>query len=217
MSEVRCSCGALNRVPSRSLWRSLREIPRCGKCKAGLPEPKHVRAGRIILRLRRYPVQIAIGVVALFGLTIAALNFGPQERAAETGAVCTPQFKPAVGDYMITDFSPRVAPFQVNTRDGFDYLVKLQSTDNRFSSLTFYVQGGVPFETRIPLGSYVLKYVAGTKWCGPDQLFGNRSAQESPSTLAFEETMSGYGGQTITLYGVPNGNFSTHAIPIRQF
>jgi len=145
------------------------------------------------------------------------LNLGPHERAAEANATCAAQFKPQVGDYMITDFSPRIAPFQINTHVGYDYLVKLENIENPFLSLMFYVAGGVPFETRVPVGSYVLKYVAGDKWCGPNKLFGNQSLEKGRRILVFDETLEGIHWNSVTLYPVPNGNFATETLPISQF
>ena len=50
MAEVRCSCGALNRIKRYSIS----QIPVCGKCHAKLPEQQGRRALRSLYRERRW-------------------------------------------------------------------------------------------------------------------------------------------------------------------
>lgn len=130
---------------------------------------------------------------------------------------CVAQATPFPGDYQITDSSPRLAPFSVETLAGSDYLVKLQNIQDWAKSLSFFLHGGQSFETTVPLGSYVLKYAAGLTWCGATELFGNGVIQKGRTLLVFTEDQDGYTGQTVTLFGVPRGNFSTELIPREQF
>jgi hypothetical protein len=80
-----------------------------------------------------------------------------------------------------------VAPFRVETQPGSDYLVKLESTENKLFSFVFFIVGGQPFETTVPAGTYVLKYVAGKTWCGRTLLFGNKVAQRGRTLFIFDD------------------------------
>ena len=119
---------------------------------------------------------------------------------------------------MITNFSPRLAPFEVNTVGRRDYLVKLDDAQDSRRRLTFYVAGGIPFQTTVPIGTYVLKYADGDHWCGPLKLFGGDVVQKSRTDLVFDYASDGsVSGQTVTLYPVLNGNFATTEVPANQF
>lgn len=122
-----------------------------------------------------------------------------------------------MGDYLITDFADRVAPFSVVTESGLDYLVKLEHPNERTSALFFYVSGGQDFHTKVPLGTYALKYLAGKTWCGRSLYFGNKQAERGRKLLTFSEDTAATNGHTVTLYGVPHGNFDTQTISKDDF
>jgi hypothetical protein len=212
--EVRCTksdCGTLNRVPAYSI----RKIPTCGRCGEPLPEQVAVKTLRGLYQSRRFFFRLAI--LALPLLFFAWVGSGSHDPTIRGAAECQAQPRPTVGDYLITDFSDRVVPFAIETDRGLDYLVKLERTDNRFASLTFFIVGGQNFETKVPIGNYALKYVAGKTWCGRRLFFGNKQAEQGHIKLAFSATGDGYEGHTVTLYGVANGNFSTDTIPMGDF
>jgi hypothetical protein len=211
MAEIRCAnCGTLNRVRRYSIHK----IPQCGECHAGLPESPLRKAVRGLYIWRRYFLLLAV----LASPLCFFLWLGERQNVIATQtANCLAQLQPPVGDYLITDFADRVAPFEVETESGLDYLVKLQRSDERTSALWFYLIGGRNFQTKVPLGTYVLKYVAGSRWCGLRFYFGNKQAQRGKTSLTFSEDARGLNGNTVTLYGVPQGNFETDAIPLSEF
>lgn len=211
MREIRCgSCGTLNRVRSHSI----RQVPRCGKCQVALPEGISARVMRGLFVWRRYFASLAV---------LAALSFffawiwSAREPTNQQAIECEPQSKPSTGDYFITDFASRIVPFRVETQPGFNFLVKLESTKNKLSSFTFFVDGGQPFETTVPPGTYILKYVAGKTWCGRTLLFGNKVAERARTPLVFDKPDFGFEGQTVTLYEVPRRNFETETISKDEF
>jgi hypothetical protein len=214
--EIRCEdCGTLNRVRTYSF----RQIPRCGNCHKPLPEPFSIRVMRGPYRWRWYFARLAalaspLALIVTIGLWIGP---SPNDPTAANVIACTPQPRPTVGDYLVTDFSDRVAPFEVRTSSNLEYLIKLERVESTPHSLTFFVIGGQHFETDVPLGTYRLEYVAGKTWCGRSLLFGNQEAQEGRKLLTFERTTNGYDGRTVTLYGVPHGNFAAKAIPKSAF
>jgi hypothetical protein len=147
MRELRCgSCGTLNRVRAHSI----RQIPKCGKCQHALPESIGIRAARELYVWRRYFAALGVLATPLLLLIVWGLALGPADPIARRVIDCAPQPRPSSGDYFIADFSSRVAPFRVETQPGSDYLVKLESTENKLFSFVFFIVGGQPFETTVP-------------------------------------------------------------------
>ena len=221
MREVRCtSCNTLNRVRDYSFTR----IPWCGKrgCGAVLPEPAGTKPIRFLYQSRRWAVSVLLGTALLtyvwVGSHSASSTQTSSSASSEPVPTCVAQDRPYQGEYAILHFSPRRAPFKINTAAGFDYLVKLENVQDRSSSLSFFVYGGVPFETDVPLGVYVLKYAAGKTWCGDKDLFGKETFAKKGSTLlVFEQKYDRYSGQAITLIAQPSGNFRTDYIKLSEF
>jgi hypothetical protein len=211
MREIRCgSCGTLNRVRSHSI----RQVPHCGKCQVALTEGIGARVMRGLFVWRRYFASLAVLAALLFLFTwIWSASEPTNQQAVE----CEPQSKPSTGDYFITDFASRIVPFRVETQPGFNYLVKLESTKDKLSSFTFFVDGGQPFETAVPPGTYVLKYVVGKTWCGRTLLFGNKVAERGRTPLVFDKPDFGFEGQTVTLHEVPHRSFETATISKDEF
>jgi hypothetical protein len=211
--EVRCtSCGVLNGVPRYSIAR----IPSCGKCHAALPELGTTKAFRHLYRFRFLGGAAVLALIVLLSLWAPwAPTVTSKQVVAET---CSGRPQPSQGEYEISDFSPRVAPFKINTAAGFNYLVKLESVNNSFASLSFFIYGGEPFETEVPLGVYVLKYAAGKTWCSRKNLFGKDTfAKKGSRRLVFEQKYNGYNGQEITLIEQRSGNFHTEYITLSEF
>lgn len=160
---------------------------------------------------------MSLAILASPLVVFAWLGSGPKEAGMRDVAECPAQPKPPAGDYLITDFSDRVAPFGVKSDRGLDYLVKLERTDERTARLLFYLIGGQQFETRVPLGTYRLTYAAGNTWCGLPLLFGNKQVERGRVFLTFSQSSDHFDGHTVTLYTVPHGNFETEVIPREQF
>jgi hypothetical protein len=210
--EVRCEhCSAVNRVRRYSF----RQIQKCGSCHRSLPENLAVKALRGLYLWSTGFAGLTVFASAL--LLFAWVGSSPHGPTVQEIIDCTAQTPPPVGDYLVTDFADRLAPFEINTSQGFDYLVKLEQTGRRAVGLTFFVIGGQQFETMVPLGTYTLKYVAGKTWCGRSVLFGNQQAERGRSLLTFDRTGDRYEGQTVTLYPVPDGNFAIATISRPQF
>ena len=112
----------------------------------------------------------------------------------------------------------KIAPFKIKTSYGSNYLVKLVSTYSQDTIMTIFVKGGDTVTTKVPLGTYVVKYATGTEWYGYKHLFGKETGYSKADTsFIFENTGYQISGYTITLYRVSNGNLSTTAIDPSQF
>ena len=65
-----------------------------------------------------------------------------------------------------------IAPFEIKSSTGANYLVKLVDTSTGDDVLTTFVRGGETVDINAPLGTYYVKYASGKNWYGDDYLFG---------------------------------------------
>jgi hypothetical protein len=125
---------------------------------------------------------------------------------------------PAHGVYSVYNFSPRVAPLKINTSGQSNYLVKLEDAITGQPYISFFLYGGVSFETDVPIGEFIFKYASGSTWCGDRDLFGNGTVtKKSRTTLVFARDDDGVEGHEISLTPQPRGNFSTISISRAEF
>jgi len=111
-----------------------------------------------------------------------------------------------------------VAPLQVKTQVGANYYIKVVDWTTKSEVLTAFVQGGQPFETTVPVGSYEIKYAAGQAWFGPALDFGeSASYSRCDDRFDFAQTTYGYNGFTIELILQRHGNLQTNPISSEDF
>ena len=112
-----------------------------------------------------------------------------------------------------------LAPFEVRTRaGGGHYFVKVADWATGVPVATMVVHEGSSAEILLPLGSYEVKYAAGTTWYGPDYLFGPETAfGRADSRFDFVEEGNQYSGYTVELYLQRDGNLRTSTIRADQF
>jgi ribosomal protein L37AE/L43A len=112
----------------------------------------------------------------------------------------------------------RIAPFEIKSARGSDYLVKLADSVSGQSVVKVFVRGGSAVNINVPLGTYVVKYASGDTWHGYDYLFGPKTDYSKASEyLTFQHTANRVQGHTITLYKVPYGNLHTERIKPDEF
>lgn len=136
---------------------------------------------------------------------------------------------PKSGIFKVYSKKKRVAPLKIlankdplhlfdeeNERD--NYFFKLYDYDTNREVLSFFIRAGEDLEIKVPLGSYMLKYVSGTIWYGEKYLFGYPSNYFVFSqVLDFSEGYGYYEGHTITMYKQRNGTLSTKSISEENF
>jgi len=111
-----------------------------------------------------------------------------------------------------------IAPFEIKSSTGSHYLVKLADAYSDSDVLTVFVHGGSTVQIDVPLGTYIVKYAAGTKWYGYKHLFGpETSYSKADETFRFERNGYQVTGYTITLYTVLHGNLQTSTIRPEDF
>ncbi len=112
----------------------------------------------------------------------------------------------------------RIAPLAIRTSPGDNYLVKLVDALNGTPVMYMMIEGGRPFETRVPLGIYRIRYAAGKQWLNLNDLFGEHTVtSEAEQSFNFRRTADGVTGYQIELILQRSGNLHTKAIPRAQF
>ncbi|MFX0541262.1 hypothetical protein ACEWPM_005960 [Roseovarius sp. S4756] len=104
---------------------------------------------------------------------------------------------------------PAVFPLQVKTPPGQDYFLTLIDASTDSPALAAYIEGGTFFKVLVPPGIFRVKFAAGDKWQGEDDLFGPGAQTqifELRDPLTFETR--GYdtkAGHLVDLVGAPQG------------
>jgi hypothetical protein len=112
----------------------------------------------------------------------------------------------------------RVAPLEIQTQSGLNYLVKLVDARTKSPVLTVFVVGGTTVNVDVPLGTYEVRYTCGDSWYGYQYLFGDSGSYSKADDLfAFTQSGSKVTGYTITLFPVEHGNLKTEYIAPTAF
>jgi ribosomal protein S27AE len=220
-------CGSKNRVASHS--QKLR--PLCGNCKAVLTESVLVAAKRFAVRLK--PVWIGISIVAGVIVLVVLAN-QPPKRGPTLSQTPPPRVAtrppplnfdqpllplPFNGSQKTYSSADAVAPLTISTRQGTGhYFVKIVDWTTDALVMTVFVRSGQSVSTKVPLGSYKIKYTAGNQWYGETYLFGpDTSYNMADKQFDFEEIGNQVTGFTVELFLQPNGNLNTKRISPKDF
>ncbi|MDD9823647.1 MAG: hypothetical protein OXU43_00440 [Gammaproteobacteria bacterium] len=110
-----------------------------------------------------------------------------------------------------------VAPFEIKTSAGSNYLIKLENISG-MKVMDIFVRGGDTIEVSVPLGSYIVKYAVGNTWYGYEHYFGpDTNYNKADEIFHFRQEGNQISGYTITLYPVLSGNLRTSRIKASQF
>lgn len=125
---------------------------------------------------------------------------------------------PSTGTYWNIAQERTVAPLEVITRGRANYYVKLVDARSGRDTFAVFVRGGESVETKVPLGTYELRYATGRNWFGPQYLFGsNTSYHRANQTFAFRQNQFEVSGYTVELFFQTDGNLQTQEIDRRSF
>jgi hypothetical protein len=136
--------------------------------------------------------------------------------------LCAERTQPQQGLYRAYTRDADVASLTIKTAAGANYFVKLEDAATGAPVRSFHVKGGSTMTTRVPLGTFVLKYASGISWCNEDDLFGPDTAtNRADDVFAFERQVTGDGHVlshwTVELVLQRHGNLRTRSIPRSQF
>ena len=112
----------------------------------------------------------------------------------------------------------RVAPLEIKTSPGSNYLVKLEDVSSKQNVIDVFVYGGKTLEIEVPLGSFLIKYASGEIWYGYQYNFGPKgSYNKADRIFHFRYEGQQISGYTISLYRVSDGNLSITQINPAEF
>lgn len=221
-------CGTKNWVSSHS--RELRPI--CGNCKAVLAESVLVAAGRVAFRHK----SVWIGICVVAGAIVLAVLASQAPKLASSLSQTPPprveprpppppdfdqplQPLPLNGSENTYSMAQAVAPLTISTRHGTGhYFVKIVDWATGAPVMTVFVRSGDLVNTKVPLGSYKIKYAAGSQWYGETYLFGpDTSYSMADKRFDFKEIGNQVSGFTVELFLQPHGNLRTKRIGPKDF
>ena len=226
------NCGQKNRV-SRSQDRS---HAICAKCWARLNPPERVipsPSPKSHTASRESPVSggkfwrniFTVFVIGGFVWLIASQDtdealkrptLSKLHQVSEP-AGCPKVALPVNGEIRMYMNKRRIAPLEIRTARGANYLVKLVSVSgtSERTVMTIFAKGGETISTVVPLGTYEIRYAAGEKWCGYRDHFKHETncCHKADRRLTFTDTAR----YTITLYSVFDGNLGMSSMSPERF
>jgi hypothetical protein len=111
-----------------------------------------------------------------------------------------------------------IAPFSVKTRPGASYLIKLVRPADGREQIAAFVMGGQPFSTKVPTGTYELRYAVGQGWIDEQEYFGPKTAfYKADRLLTFSIEGDQVRGHEVELVLQRGGNLHTSAIGKDRF
>ena len=108
---------------------------------------------------------------------------GEQETERVILAYTSTEFPPhQTATFLTADEA--LAPFQVKTESGDNYLIKLVDPQTRKDVVRMYVVGGQTADFQVPLGDYEVLSASGVNWYGDELLFGPQTAYSKLDTVS---------------------------------
>jgi hypothetical protein len=162
-----------------------------------------------------------IGTLVLFTLYLSNINKPPQNEHSPKQTQEEKSFNhpvvniPTNGAEKKYDNETDLAPLAIVTSEGtFHHFIKIVDLNNDEVIKTIFIRAGKSIETKMPLGSYEIKYASGEQWYGEKYLFGpNTIYTKADESFDFRETNNGYSGYTVELILQRDGNLTTSSIP----
>jgi len=212
------SCWSNLNVPQRSDSVTPAAPPYCSNSQTKVNNRKGLATSEMVLLILSIPLLIYVFFLYLSYET-PKMSGTPKRYERAVNATVYPEVTlPENGDLQFYSPGERIAPFEIKTASGANYLVKLVSAYSQDIVMTVFIRGGNTVSTEVPLGTYVVKYATGDQWYGYANLFGTDTAYSKADTV-FKFKDDGYqiSGYTITLYQVANGNLRTTELSPSQF
>lgn len=112
-----------------------------------------------------------------------------------------------------------VAPLKIVTKEGvYHHFIKIVDWNTDEVVKTIFIRAGQSIETKLPIGTYEIRYASGKTWYGENYFFGPETiGSKADKKFNFTETYEGYSGYTIELIMQHDGNLRTSKIPMSKF
>jgi hypothetical protein len=110
------------------------------------------------------------------------------------------------------------APLKIVTNSDMHYYVKITDWHTNRLVQTIFIRAGGTVETKVPLGSYKIKYAVGKTWYGEIHRFGPSTVySEADNRFNFEVIGDQISGYTVELFLQRDGNLETMHISASEF
>ena len=142
------------------------------------------------------------------------IHTAPQEEIPAFNELPMPL--PVNGDKVSFHNREEVAPLKIKTpvTSVEHYFIKVVDDLEENIVKTIFIRSGNTIDTKMPLGSYIIKYATGKTWYGTEHLFGPETIySKANKTFIFTREANGYSGYTIELILQQHGNLKTQQIP----
>lgn len=201
-------------------------LPSCRKCNENLSLVKSDNIknysswfDNIVLGIRLVALGVAIWYLSTSGFLGYISSLIKDESETGKVSIVLEEMPPLInGTIDLYTNKPRVAPLEIETSGSGYYFVKLFETGTDEIVMTIFIHAGQSVTTKVPLGSYDVKYASGEKWYGYNDLFGSKTMySKANSVFNFQDTDNQISGYTITLYEVIDGNLSASEISASNF
>jgi hypothetical protein len=112
-----------------------------------------------------------------------------------------------------------IAPLGIITKSNdTSFFVKLNDWNTKQTAMEIFIRAGQTVNTKIPLGSYEIKYAAGKTWYGKQYYFGaETSYKKADEKFDFFKNENSIRGYTLELYQTANGNLRSQQISSSEF
>ncbi len=135
---------------------------------------------------------------------------------------------PPTGDLQPRRSRNAIAPFNIQTKPGSNYLVKLVNVANSKDQIWIFVRGGEPYSTKVPVGHYALRVASGYSWYGREELFGPNTrffrlrgkrgtSVDGPMVLEFKKGRNRIVGNSLNFESSVDGNMEQEAMTRSEF
>lgn len=239
---IQCAgCNTLNRIPS--IVSSNVACGNCGRALIAIPRTSSGIGGRLLLL---GIILGAFGTMYLLPrgrttletssrtTTPTVAQSSPTKPAVEAKMTTESELLDFAGEDVLTDeevfgltrpstghfgkaAKKSVAPLKISVSPNADYFVYLVDGDG-LAVASFYIRAGQTLESKMPLGTFELFYVAGTTWYGEDRFFGDNTVYSVVTKqLSFTRDVDGYNGIKVELILQTNGNLPTKGISRKEF
>jgi hypothetical protein len=226
-------CGTQNRVG---------EVPRgrkavCGSCRSVLGSVERLRPPKLTAKLSgaawAWIAILGIGLVAWIADSSRSGSRNESTSSSDYSSSSSRQISPTPPKPVFTEpeqsLPPHgkitrysegdpIAPLEIRSSGGSNYVVKLSDYYSGRAVLSVFVHGGSTVNLDVPIGTYKIKYASGEHWYGSTHLFGPDTAySKADSSFDFRVIGNQISGYTLTLYKVVDGNLRTTPISPNEF
>lgn len=208
-------CGQKNRIAGNI------NLPNatCGKCGNSLSVPKRKTfygfgKGKAFLGFRNVLIILCIAYVVIVSQIKTKNSVNPyqnKEFSASSVQIDTGIIRKPTG-------KKGVAPLRIKVALGNDFFIKVVDLRTNNEVQAMYIKGGKSINTKVPIGTYVIKYAVGKVWYGEQLRFGPKTRYfKTDKNFIFDRQGNEIRGYTVELIVQPHGNLKTSPLDPSKF